>query len=85
MVALLFVVMDWSDVRTLKRSKVVAVVVGNGGDEGAGFGGRWGLVRRAFVTASLSLLIARHEGGSKFARRAGGRSAGARAMRPTRA
>jgi hypothetical protein len=38
MVALLFVVMDWSDVGTLKRSKGVAVVVGNGGDEGAGSG-----------------------------------------------
>ena len=61
----MFVVMVMSDVRTLKRSKGVAVGVGNGGDEGAGSGGVVG--RRAFVTASLSLVIARHDGWSRSA------------------
>jgi hypothetical protein len=46
MVALLFVVMELSDVRTLKRSKRVAVSAGNGGDEGAGSGGVWSCVAR---------------------------------------
>jgi hypothetical protein len=84
MVALLFVVMELSDARTLKRSKLVAVSAGNGGDEGGDPRGEL-VVRRAFVTASLLLLIARHEGGRGFARRAGWGSAVGRAMRPTRA
>jgi hypothetical protein len=46
MVALLLMVMDWSEVRTLKRSKRVAVSAGNGGDEGAGAGGVWSCVAR---------------------------------------
>jgi hypothetical protein len=45
----------------LKRSKgVVAGAGGNGGDEGAGFRAVV-VVRRVFVTAVLSLGIARHE------------------------
>ena len=60
-----------SNVETFKGG--VAVGVGNGGDDGAGAGGGV-VVRRAFVTASLSLLIARHEGWSGSARRAGGRA-----------
>jgi len=64
-----------SDVRTLKRSKGVAVGVGNGGDEGAGARGDV-VVRRAFVTASLSLLIARHDGLAWLARGAVGRGDG---------
>jgi hypothetical protein len=46
MVALLFVVMDWSDVRTLKRSKGVAVVSGTAAMKAARAGGRGWCVAR---------------------------------------
>lgn len=46
MVALLFVVMGCSHVRTLKRSKLVALSAGKGGDEGAGSRGAWLCVAR---------------------------------------
>src|SRR5947209_10168873 len=66
--------MDWSDVRTLKRSKGLSPApAGTAGDEGAG--SVWlVVVRRVFVTASLSLLIARHEVWSRPVWRAGGRA-----------